>query len=57
MGSAPEPRDGAEPPPLTTGGRAAALLEILLCSDYPDADRAGLDCSRRSDMARSPGSR
>ncbi len=35
MGSAPEPRDGAEPPPPASGGRAAALLEILLCSDYP----------------------
>ena len=31
----PELRDGAEPPPRATGGRAAALVEILLCSDYP----------------------
>jgi len=31
----PELRDGAEPPPGATGGRAAALVEILLCSDYP----------------------
>lgn len=35
MGSAPERHGGAEPPPLPPGGRAAALLEILICSDYP----------------------
>ena len=35
MGSAPEPQGGAEPAPLPSGGRAAALFEILICSDYP----------------------
>ena len=35
MGSAPERQGGAEPSPLPSGGRAAALVEILLCSDYP----------------------
>jgi membrane protease YdiL (CAAX protease family) len=35
MGSAPEPRDRAEAPPPATNGRAGALVEILLCSDYP----------------------
>ena len=34
MDSIHELRVGAEPPP-TAGGRAAALLEILICSDYP----------------------
>ena len=33
--SVPELRVGAEPPLITSGGRAAALLEILICSDYP----------------------
>jgi len=35
MGSPREVQDGAERPPLTSGGRAAALFEILICSDYP----------------------
>ncbi len=35
MSSASELRDGAGPPSLTTDGRAVALLQILLCSDYP----------------------
>ena len=35
MGPVPELRVGAEQPPLTSGGRAAALVEILICSDYP----------------------
>ena len=35
MGLASERRDVAGPPPLTTDGRAVALLQILLCSDYP----------------------
>lgn len=35
MGSAPERHGGAEVSPLPSGGRAAALLEILMCSGYP----------------------
>jgi membrane protease YdiL (CAAX protease family) len=35
MDSVPELRVGTEPPLVTSGGRAAALLEILICSDYP----------------------
>ena len=34
MDSVPERRVGAEPP-LQTSGRTAAVLEVLICSDYP----------------------
>jgi membrane protease YdiL (CAAX protease family) len=33
--SVSEVRNGAKPLPLPPGGRAAALLEVLVCSDYP----------------------
>ena len=35
VGPVPELPVGPEQPPLASGGRAAALLEILICSDYP----------------------
>ncbi len=35
LGSGPELRNGAAPPRLTTDSRGFALLQILLCSDYP----------------------
>src|SRR5262245_5434067 len=35
IGSASEARNGVEPLPPPPGGRAAASLEILVCSDYP----------------------
>ncbi len=36
MGSAPEPRTAERNRPrCLTGGRAAALLEVLICSDFP----------------------
>ena len=35
LGATAKRPGGAEPPGRGSGGRAAALLEILLCSDYP----------------------